>query len=209
MTKLLVTTALVLISNAATCRADTDFIVPEQCADGATGAASNELATDGDPPIVEVYRNSGLTNDRYATINKITKDGDKKWYVSFSAPQWDTYTIKTVYTPFLTAWQSGTYYKGPTEDVPLSLPGGRTTLRSFTVKLGNMLGNAFIEFAPDIVADEPFTMQVDASGNITVYCYTKVFGGQSITVYNEENEFVNTGRINDDGTISWTANSGN
>lgn len=186
--------------------ADTDFIIPEQCTQGATGAASSDLATAGDPPIVEVSRLFTSTPDKYATVTNIYTDGSKNWYVEFDAPQYDTYAIKTSYTPFLTTFQSASYYQGPSGKVALALPVGTATSRIweyYNIKLGDALGGAFIEFVPDIVADDPFTMQVDDSGDITVYCYQEIFGGQAVTVYDKNHEFYGTGKIQSDGTIRW------
>ncbi|MEB0048255.1 MULTISPECIES: hypothetical protein [unclassified Pseudomonas] len=186
--------------------ADTDFIIPEQCTQGATGAASSDLATAGDPPIVEVYRSNTSTPDKYATVTNIYTDGSKNWYVEFDAPQYDSYAIKASYTPFLTTYQSAYYYQGPSGKVALAVPVGTAKSRIgeyYNIKLGNALGGAFIEFVPDIVADDPFTMQVNDSGDITVYCYQEVSGGQAVTVYDKDHEFYGTGKIQSDGTIRW------
>ncbi|MCQ9472960.1 hypothetical protein NRB15_21675 [Pseudomonas alliivorans] len=186
--------------------ADTDFIIPEQCIQGATGAASDDLATGGDQPIVEVYRLFTSTPDKYATVTNVYADGSKNWYVEFDAPQYDLYAIKTSYTPFLTTYQSASYYQGASGKVALALPVGNALSRIweyYNIKLGSALGGAFIEFAPDVVADDPFTMQVDADGDITVYCYQEVFGGQAVTVYDKDHEFYGTGIIQSDGSIRW------
>jgi hypothetical protein len=186
--------------------ADTDFVIPEQCTQGATGAASSDLATGGDPPIVEVYRLFTSTPDKYATVTSIYTDSSKNWYVEFDAPQYDTYAIKTSYTPFLTTFQAASYYQGPSGKVALALPVGTAMSRIgeyYNIKLGAALSDAFIEFAPDIVADDPFTMQVDDSGDITVFCYREVFGGQAVTVYDKNHELYGTGIIQSDGTIRW------
>ena len=206
MNRYLVLSAIVFIFLAPRLYADTDFIIPEQCIQGATGAASTDLATGGDPPIVEVSWLFTATSDKYATVTNIYTDDSKNWYVEFDAPQYDAYAIKTTYTPFLTTFQSAYYYQGPSGKVALALPVGSLLSRIweyYNIKLGSALGDAFIEFVPDTVANDPFTMQVDGNGDITVYCYQEVFGGQAVTVYDKNHELYGTGKIQSDGTIRW------
>lgn len=206
MKRYLSLSAVILMLLSSRLYADTDFILPEQCTQGATGAASSDLATGGDPPIVEVYRAFTFTPDKYATVTNIYSDDNKHWYVEFDAPQYDSYAIKTSYTPFLTMYQSAYYYQGSSGQVALAIPESTALSKIWTgynITLGSALANAYIEFAPDIAADDPFTMQVDGSGNIAVNCYQVTLFGQSVTVYDKNHEFYGTGTVLTDGTVRW------
>jgi hypothetical protein len=203
--QIIIATAISILT-AYAAHANTNFNIPLQCTQGATGAASNTLATDGDPPAVNIYRFSGSQDQRTGSILSTYRDEKNNWFVTFTVPQTDYYTIYTEYTPFLVTYQSEAYYQGQTYQRPLAQPGQireSLTVASFDVNLGSELPNAYIEFTADISTVGPLTMQVDANGLIRLYCYTIEPNGQPITVYDQNYEFVGTGVLNDNGRVTW------
>lgn len=184
--------------------ADTNFNIPPQCMQQATGAASKELATDGDPPTVSIYRFGGSQNDEALSILRIQKDQNDDWYVTFTVPRDNVYTIYTEYTPFLVTYQSETFYAGSTTFL-LARPGSTNpqypTVPYLDVNLGSELPNAYIEFTAENSTVGPLTMQVDANGYIRLYCFTNSLNGQPVTVYDQNHESIGTGLLQSNGTV--------
>ncbi|WP_233968913.1 hypothetical protein [Pectobacterium polaris] len=198
---------LVFISSSAS--AVPNFVVPGWCSTyGVTDAPSDETATDGDEPVVEVYFTPEDDSGEIAITNiKIYATADNVWLVQFEAPYEGHYNINTSYTAFLTTYQSyQVLEKGITGIIPLSLPGSdnnTTHLPRLIINVKNgqiTYPKSFIEFLPDYNGADPFTMQADENGQAIVFCIDMNFAIY-VTVYDSNHVYVGSGLLGEDGTI--------
>lgn len=187
----------------------TDFIAPSNCSSVTpTGGASSDLATEGDPPVVEMYLPRWTTGNVPAEILAIQRDSTSgDWQIYAYAPAGGQYYIQTVYTPFLQTFQTIDMNKGESKYITLARltngTSGHPTASSLEVNIGSKYAGGFAEFSASVDDSEPFTMQLDQSGKVMVYCLAYNVNGYPVTVYNAEHEFVGTGEIGSTGTITW------
>lgn len=187
----------------------TDFIAPSNCGSVTpTGGASSDLATEGDPPVVEMYLPRWTTGNVPAEVLAIQRDSTSgDWQIYAYAPAGGQYYIQAVYTPFLQTFQTIDMKNGESKYITLARltngTPGHPTASSLEVNIGSKYAGGFVEFAASIGASEPFTMQLDQSGKVMVYCLAYNVNGYPVTVYNAEHEFVGTGEIGSTGAITW------
>ncbi|QOL15205.1 hypothetical protein [Dickeya dianthicola] len=187
----------------------TDFNMPSNCLEypPPTGGASSDLATDGDPPIVDMYIPFFSVPNVPAEILSFRRGGDGNWQIAVNAPQTGNYYIQTVYTPFLQTFQQQYLQIGNSNWITLSSPtngtSGHSTMPSLQATIGQKYANGFVEFSASVESAQPFSMGLDGNGNVTVYCVAFNPNGFPVTVYDADRNFVGTGAMGVSGTIVW------
>ncbi|MCC9622858.1 hypothetical protein LPB41_14280 [Thalassospira sp. MA62] len=184
--------------------AEVNFIVPDGCTQGVTGAGE-ENASDEWAPIVQITYQKSPLRKRYVTPDSVYRNLDGTWSARFFAPADKTYFFVTTYTPFLQSYNAFDFNSGQAiVHLPFAAYQGSyhplyTLFDSLSLTIADSseepIAGAFVEIAPDFQGSGPYTVQAAQDGSISINCFDYAAGRNFITVYGPDHDFLYSGTI--------------